>query len=88
MTKMITCKECGKWKPHRALGLCDSCYMRQYRSRRPRVRIGELRARLDSAYEDMVKAFNKILSQFGASCSYENGEIVVEFGGKEYRERI
>ena len=31
MRKMITCNTCGKVKPHKAKGMCQSCYSKEYR---------------------------------------------------------
>jgi len=94
VTKLIECRLCGETKPHRALGLCNACYIREYRRRNPRTTVRELRERLDRAYEDVTDAVGRVFSQFSPGryedwqCRYEDGKVVVRLGGQEYKETI
>jgi hypothetical protein len=36
---IITCDDCGEQKPHHALDLCITCYLRQYRRKRTTVEV-------------------------------------------------
>ena len=88
----MKCKVCGEVKRHRAHGLCDACYMREYRRKHPDATIRGLRREFeyleDEVAEKWVSAMDRLLSRQGASCWREGSELVIEFQGRTFRETV
>ena len=92
MTRRVECKVCHEEKEHKARGMCNACYIQEYRKVHPQATVEGLREELEyvagqSAVE-VAEAINKILVKYEASCRYEAGEVTVEIGGRVYKEEV
>ena len=89
MVKEVECRNCHEVKPHRARGLCDACYLREYREKNPPVRISELKREMEYIREDSidaaVNAMDSLLEKLGASCIYRDGTIYLDIQGQSYK---
>ena len=87
-----TCRICGEFKEHRAKGLCNACYIKEYRKANPRETIASLRQEMESEREKIeiekqavVRAINSLTEMFDVTCSYNDGIVKIGAGGKVYK---
>ena len=91
MVKEVECCVCHEVKPHRARGMCDACYVREYRKKNSRVRVSDLRRELESTREDAIiatlDALESKFSEIGFTCSfsYWDGGITIDVQGNVYK---
>ena len=82
------CQSCGTTtKPHKAKGLCYTCYYKQY-PRSPRPGRTYQKGYTDGAkdgFDDAIRAVNAILRPYDGSCSYDGHKITLELQGKVVR---
>jgi len=77
--KMITCNNCHRERPHKARGLCTSCYQAWYRKRNPPLARSDIE---DGARGQVVEFVDSILQPAGGRCRYRGGVLSIEIGGK------
>ncbi len=84
----IICKACGQERPHKALGLCNACYIKQYRRRHPRSTVKGMKQELEyvesEAMERVVAAYDRLRSPFGISTWLDGSTIHVQAQGQHY----
>ena len=91
MAKVVVCKGCGEEKEHRAKGLCNACYIQEYRKYNPRDRVSDLKRKLEYAREEgIVATLDALESKFteiGFTCSfsYWDGGITIDVQGNVYK---
>lgn len=78
---IVTCTHCNKDKEHKARGLCQACYQRDYRQRNPTPSQSEIR---QSAYEHIALLVNDILKDLGGACYVVDDKVVLETGRKKH----
>ena len=77
--KMITCNNCHRERPHKARGLCTSCYQAWYRKSNPPQTRAAIR---EVAIEEVVAFVDSFLSAAGGRCRVRGGGIDISLGDK------
>ncbi len=80
--KLITCVSCRQERPHKARGLCATCYQREYRRENPSPSPAEIR---EDAYNVLADLINDILKPLGGSCYVQGEEVVVKAARETHR---
>lgn len=82
--KCIACHTTNK--PHKAKGLCTTCYYKQYKRRIPPNRLTELDRLLEEAKDqgryDVIDALDNLLYEYGGSCRLNDTTISFTWQGK------
>lgn len=79
--KLIICSGCGEERPHKARGMCSSCYQAWYRRQNPQQTKAEI---ADEARDEVVEFVNSFLSPHG-HCRYDGREIEIRLQDRRQR---
>lgn len=85
MGKVVLCRGCHQEKEHKARGLCNACYIKEYRHTNPQSTVSGLREELESGKEQVAATINSILRNFDVTCSYSDGVVVIDVQGQTYK---
>lgn len=90
--KVCVCKSCGHEKPHKARGLCETCYQQWYRRKNPPDTVSSLRKDLEYARDEarceVTSVIGELLETYGASCWLEDSTVFLEIQGKTLSRKL